>query len=110
MGSSQSFVERRSSARPRNGDVQRCPHCAKGVIEFNGQFRQNGEIRPAWICDNASCSRKEVPVRKDAVDPPSSNTLMHTSRMNRAEAALGIMKAKARVARTARRGQKREAS
>jgi CheY-like chemotaxis protein len=61
--------ERRGPNRPINGDTRSCPHCARGLAEFNARYRHDGLTRPAWICENPRCPVGEWPAREDDVAP-----------------------------------------
>lgn len=101
--------DRRAATRPRNGDAQRCPHCATGTMEFSERVRLNGVATPAWTCDNPTCSIPCSLVRRN-VDPSvaaaSAEALIETAKAVRASALRTAMRSKARVARTRRIGRK----
>ena len=47
-------TDRRSSSRPRRGDVRPCPRCGNAM-----RFEEPETVPPAWICRNATCLNAE---------------------------------------------------
>ena len=89
------FAERRRPGRPRNGDSKTCVKCW-GTLEFNERYRFEGQIVPAWVCDNASCRVREV-VRATAETPiDASRRLLRQSSQVQASAKRTMLKARAR--------------
>lgn len=47
-------ADRRSSSRPKRGDVRPCPRCGNAM-----RFEEPETVPPAWICRNATCLNAE---------------------------------------------------
>jgi DNA-binding response OmpR family regulator len=47
-------ADRRSSSRPKRGDVRPCPRCGNPM-----RFEEPETMAPAWICRNATCLNAE---------------------------------------------------
>jgi len=47
-------TDRRSSSRPKRGDVRPCPRCGNAM-----RFEEPETVPPAWICRNAACLNAE---------------------------------------------------
>jgi hypothetical protein len=48
------LTERRTALRPREGDLQSCPYCRAGSLQFRERPASAGHS-PGWFCDNPSC-------------------------------------------------------
>jgi DNA-binding response OmpR family regulator len=46
--------DRRSSSRPKRGDVRPCPRCGNAM-----RFEEPEAVPPAWLCRNATCLNAE---------------------------------------------------
>ena len=96
------IAERRRAGRPRNGDVRVCSGCG-ALLEFNERYRFEGQLVPAWICDNASCRRQEV-VRADGLDPvDESRQHLRTAAQVQAHAKRTMLKSRSREERALKR-------
>jgi DNA-binding response OmpR family regulator len=47
-------ADRRSSSRPKRGDVRACPRCGNAM-----RFEEPETVSPAWICRNITCLNAE---------------------------------------------------
>jgi len=47
-------ADRRSSSRPRRGDVRPCPRCGNAM-----RFEEPQNLPPAWMCRNVACLNAE---------------------------------------------------
>jgi hypothetical protein len=48
------LTDRRTAPRPRDGDIQSCPYCRAGSLQFR-ERPPAADNAPAWFCDNPSC-------------------------------------------------------
>lgn len=90
--------ERRHARRPQNGDMRACEECGK-TAEFSERYRFEGEVVPAWVCENPACRDQVIVRRPGSPIKVESRKLIHGSKETRARATRTMMRSRARVDR-----------